>query len=87
MDTKWLPEEHIKSGTIDCARRRNAGWHVIAIQNFGLLWEKDKVAWGTPRVRGRLLGVRADGRAASQSIFANKPGSTFSTMSKELRFE
>jgi hypothetical protein len=47
---------------------------VIAIQNFGMLWERDKVAWGRPRVSGTLLGIRRDGRRAAPVDFREQTG-------------
>jgi hypothetical protein len=47
---------------------------MIAIQNFGMLWERDKVDWGRPRVTGSLRGIRAARRRAAPVDFRYQTG-------------
>lgn len=39
-----------------------------------MLWEKDKVAWGRPNVRGTLLGIRRDARRQAPVDFRDQAG-------------
>ena len=47
---------------------------MIAIQNFGMLWERDKVDWGSPGARGALLGIPAARRRAEPVDFRKQTG-------------
>jgi len=47
---------------------------MIAIRNFGMLWERKKVDWGRQKVKGKLLGIRADQRRVPPVDFRNQTG-------------
>jgi hypothetical protein len=47
---------------------------MVAIQNFGMLWERNKVDWGRPKVKGRLLGIRAAKRRGARVDFRYQTG-------------
>jgi hypothetical protein len=47
---------------------------MIAIHNFGMLWEREKVHWGKPKDKGTLLGIRATKRRDSPVNFRNQTG-------------
>lgn len=47
---------------------------MIAIQNFGMLWERHKVEWGRGAVRGTLLGVPRHWRKRDPVDFRDQTG-------------
>jgi hypothetical protein len=49
-------------------------FEVIAIQNFGMLWERDKVDWGKPGARGALWGISAQRRRGDPVDFKTQTG-------------
>jgi hypothetical protein len=47
---------------------------MIAIRNFGMYWEREKVEWGRPNVQGQLRGKRASNRRGEPIDFRYQTG-------------
>ena len=47
---------------------------MFAIQNFGMLWEREKVEWGRGAVRGQLLGKSQKARRADPVDLRDQTG-------------
>jgi hypothetical protein len=47
---------------------------MIAIRNFGMFWEREKVEWGRPHVEGKLRGIREKRRRDAPVDFRYQTG-------------